>query len=278
VIILTRNSAQTLPMCLKCVINEKPGEILAVDAQSRDKTIEILKENHVRILADPYRSLAYSRQLGVESAKCPYVMFVDSDVGVTDGCVALLRSDLERYGWIGVHAKLLSIGKTSYWEKCQNEAYIDYYGAPGPRDRIDTITAMFRRNVLLKIPFDPFFKESAEDVDLSRRLRAHNLTLGASAAIAYHHHRFAFSAFARQRFRNGLGVARLSLKYARRIALVPVTAALTATVQSFRPGRWRMIPFWVASGTLQFIGVLYGLGTMSRSSRPATIRKRVISN
>ena len=97
-------------MCLRSVIREKPREILAVDAQSTDKTTEVLKENALRILVDPYRSLGYSRQLGLAAATSRYVMFVDSDVELGDNCVALLLSDLENYDWVGVHAKLLSPG------------------------------------------------------------------------------------------------------------------------------------------------------------------------
>jgi len=266
IIILTRNSAGTLRKCLKTVIREKPGEILAVDAQSTDETTEILKENAVRILVDPYRSLGYSRQLGLLSATSRYVMFVDSDVELTDNCLTLLISDLENNDWVGVHAKLLSAGNSSYWENCQNEIYMRYYGIPGPRDRIDTICAMFRRDILLKVGFDPHFKESAEDIDLCRRLRANHLGLGASAAVAYHQHRLSFVDFARQRFRNGIGVARLSSKYGRRTILNPLIAAASQTIRSLNPRQWKMILFWVANGTIEFIGTLYGVGRIARSS------------
>jgi GT2 family glycosyltransferase len=204
-------------------------------------------------------------------------MFVDSDVELSDNCVALLLSDLEKYNWVGVQAKMISTGNSSYWEICQNEAYTRVYGAPGPRDQIDTISSMFRRDILLKIGFDPYFKESAEDVDLCMRLRAHSLELGVSGAVAYHHHRVSFAAFARQRFRNGVGVARLSSKYRRRTILDPLIAAASQTVRSLNPSHWKMVPFWMANGALYFIGALYGLGRIARSSHLSTNLKHAFS-
>jgi glycosyltransferase involved in cell wall biosynthesis len=268
VVILTKNSAHTLGMCLKSVIREKPGEIIAVDARSSDKTLSILKQNGVGVLLDPHGSLSFSRQLGVESAKGDFVFFVDSDVELDSDCIATLRLEMQEYGWAGIHARLQSAENASYWQKSQDEAYSLYYGRAGARDRIDTIAAMFRRDVLLRYPFDPYFRESAEDVDLCRRLVAANQRLGVSTAIAYHHHRRGFPEFVRQRFRNGVGTARLYVKYREKARLVdPVTTALSLIIRNMVSRRVTRVPFWVASGVSEFLGVLYGLGKICRTSQ-----------
>ena len=85
VVILTRNSAKTLEKCLVSIEVEKPFEIIAVDGQSTDGTLNILKKHHVKVLSENMHSLAHARQLGVNAARADYVMFVDSDVELISG-------------------------------------------------------------------------------------------------------------------------------------------------------------------------------------------------
>ncbi len=267
VVILTRNSARTIEQCLKSVIEEKPREILAVDALSTDETRRILTRYGVTILLDPLGSLGYSRQLGVERAKGAFVMFVDSDVELGRGCVRRLRSELEKYGWAGIHARILSRVNLSYWQGAQDEAFSLFFNRPGPRSQIGTIAALFRREVLLRYPFDPNLRESCEDVDLCRRLEKNMHRVGVSSAVAYHHHRREFSTFVRHRFCYGLGDAELALKYRSiRILIEPLQSALFQVIYSIVTRRIRLVPYWLTSGLAEFVGVVLGLSWARGSS------------
>lgn len=187
-------------------------------------------------------------------------MFVDSDVELAKNCIGTLLTEIQGFGWVGIHARLLSTENISYWQKGQDMVYSQYYSHTGPIDRIDTIVAMFRRNVLRKFPFDPYFKESAEDVELCQRLRAAGLGLGVSSAIAYHYHRREFRDFVKQRFRNGIGKARLSVKCDEKmIILGPVATTMSLVIRNMFSRRLTCIPFFFVSGIAEFIGVLYGL-------------------
>jgi GT2 family glycosyltransferase len=193
-------------------------------------------------------------------------MFVDSDVELAFGCISQLRSDIEKYGWAGIHARLLSDEDTSYWQRAEDTKYRRKYGRAGPTTYIDTIVALFRREDLLRHPIDPYFRESSEDVDLSHRLVSHDRKLGVSTAIAYHHHRREFSAFARQRFNYGLGTARLALKYRSiRILLGPVSTTFSETIRAIVNHQIGMIPYWLVGGTFKFLGVIVGVAKVSRS-------------
>jgi len=267
VIVLTKNCARTIERCLRSIVAEKPGEIISVDGMSTDATIDILRRYGIRILVGDMGSLGYARQLGVEAAKGTYAMYVDSDVVLTHGSIGRMRDELQKHGYTGIHAKLLSAENVSYWQKAENEMVLQYYGRPGPRRRIDTIAALFRRDILLKYPFDFRFKESAEDVDLCRRLVSGNQTLGVSNAVAYHYHRRDFSSFLRQRFRNGLGLARLSLKYGDpRILIDPISSAFSQIIRSFGTRRMRFIPYWAVSGLARFAGATVGFSSRGETS------------
>jgi glycosyltransferase involved in cell wall biosynthesis len=267
VVILTRNSARTIEACLRSVIEEKPGEILVVDGVSTDATPSIVRRYGIEMISDPSRSLGRSRQFGVQAVRGAYVMFVDSDAVLTPGCMSTMRRELENYGWAGIHARILSAENVSYWQRAEQEEFSRDYDRAGLRKKIDMIAGLFKRDLLLRYPFDPYFVESAEDHDLCRRLVKNKVKLGGSDAVAYHHHRREFYALAKQRFRNGLGAARLGFKYREtRIFIDPLLTAISKTIRNVLTKRITLIPYWLVGGLIQFLGVLAGLSRIRRSS------------
>ena len=245
-------------MCVQSVVRERPGEIIAIDGFSSDGTVDVLLQHRIRVISSSASSLGFLRRLGVDAATGKYVMFVDSDVQLGPGCIEKMLNELNRYGWAGIHARLLSAENESYWQRCEDQEFQSHYRF-GPTKRIDTIAAMFRKEVLVKCPFDPFFRESAEDVDISRRLVAAHYALGVSSAFAYHFHRRDFAAYVKQRFRNGLGAARIGLKYGESYALVrPLFTAISYVIHDCVNGRVGFIPFRALDGVTTFAGVLVG--------------------
>jgi glycosyltransferase involved in cell wall biosynthesis len=269
VVILTKNSAPTIAACLESVIDEKPGEILVVDGVSTDATPNIVRRYGIQMISDPSRSLGRSRQLGVQAVKGAYVMFVDSDVVLAPGCMSIMRLESEKYGWAGIHARVLSADNVSYWQNAEQDMFSRYYRQVGGEKMsgFDTMATTFKRDLLLRYPFDPFFAESGEDTDLCRRLVENKYKLGVSNAVAYHYHRRGFYAFAKQRFRNGLGSARLGFKYREtRIFIDPLLTAISITIRNVLTKRIRLIPYWLVGGLTEFLGVLAGLSRIRRSS------------
>jgi glycosyltransferase involved in cell wall biosynthesis len=265
VVILTRNSSRTIAQCLKSVSREKPGEIVVVDDQSTDETLEIVRAYGARLLINSTRSLGYGRQMAVRAAKGAYVMFLDSDAKLSRGCIATLRSEAERYGWVGIHAKVLSWENSSYWQRSVDETLFLSHNRFGPKAQIGSCGALFKRDLLLSHPFDPYFVESGEDVDVCRRLVEDNYSVGVSTASMYHLHRRGFCAFARQRYHYGFGLARLGVKYRERKRFFePLITAFSHIVRDVFTKRARLVPFWFASGSVQFLGVLVGLSRIRR--------------
>jgi glycosyltransferase involved in cell wall biosynthesis len=270
VVILTKNSARTIGKCLESVLQERPKEILAVDRLSRDGTLDILEDYNVGILTDSMGSLGYSRQLAVDSARGTYVMFVDSDAELCKGCISTLRYELIRNNWAGIHAMLLSTDNLSYWQKSENEKFSLTFNRPGPSKSIGTIAALFRRDLLVKYPFDANLAEAAEDIDVCLRLRKCGYAVGISSAIAYHHHRQELSAFIRQRFNYGLGDAKLGVKHRSTEMLInPLRSGVFYAIYSLVTNRARLIPFWLTGAIVQFAGVIVGV-SRARSRFPST--------
>ena len=88
VIITTRNEERNIEKVLVSVKNQtyKDIEIIVVDNDSMDKTVEIAKRFTKRVYnKGPERSA--QRNLGVEKARGRYVLIVDADMELTSGVV-----------------------------------------------------------------------------------------------------------------------------------------------------------------------------------------------
>ena len=84
VIIPTYNSEKYLKECLNSVINQtlKDIEIIIVDADSQDSTLEIIeqyKDNRIKLINRSYEYAGISRNIGLDCASSKYCMFLDSD-------------------------------------------------------------------------------------------------------------------------------------------------------------------------------------------------------
>jgi glycosyltransferase involved in cell wall biosynthesis len=268
VIVLTKNSARTLEKCLVSIERERPFEIIAVDGQSKDGTLSILRKHRIKVLSETEEGwgVGFSRQLGVKAAGSPYVMFVDSDAELSPGCIAILRDNIDIFGWVGIHAMLLlSSEDTTYWQRAVHNLGVGLADRPGPRPHIGTCVAMFRRETVLEHPFDPGMKYAAEDADLCLRLRKYGYIVGVTRAYAYHHNRPDFYAVAKQQFLYGIGIAQLVLKYKSvRLFVRPALTAVSAMPLIVRARMLEALPYKLVTTTIQYFGMIVGLSKAFR--------------
>ena len=267
VVILTKNSGNTIEQCVRSVMEEHPGEVLVVDGMSTDATLGILKRYNVRVISESSCSLGVARQLGVEAANGTYVMFVDSDVELTSGSIERMRSEIEKFGWAGITARIASKYNSSYWQRAEDEFVSElYFNRPSPSQRkdeghwpanISTAAALFRRALLLEYSFDPNFVDACEDLDLCWRLGKDNFTFGISTAIVYHYHRQSFRAFFEQHIIYGKGQARIAFKHRLTPMLVqPLPIACVKIMKCVITGKLHLIPYWFVRGFSEFLGIL----------------------
>jgi glycosyltransferase involved in cell wall biosynthesis len=123
IVIPSLNSINYIDECLQSVINQtlKDIEIICVDANSTDGTLEYLKDlekkdHRVKVIVSDKKSYGYQMNLGINAAKGEYLGIVESDdyiklnmyerlykVAKEQDC-EVLKCDLERFRTInGVH-------------------------------------------------------------------------------------------------------------------------------------------------------------------------------
>ena len=207
VIVCTKNSEVTITVCLESIQDNYPTEIIIMDGNSTDRTREIAQRytDKIHILG---KGLGYRFQFGTEQANEEYVAYIDSDVIVPNGTLEMMLNELKTDGYVGIHAQIKAPSTSNYWEWARQQELEISYNHPGEaRWGILTMTALWRKEIILKYRFDPFFSGAYVDGDISYRVTAAGHKLGCSQAFIYHRHRSTLGRFIRQKYWHGQGCA-----------------------------------------------------------------------
>jgi len=81
VVLLTKDSAETVSKTLESIMSQtrKPDEIVVVDGNSKDNTVDIIKQYPIKLVTEPGLGFGHARNLGVKNAEGDIVFFIDSD-------------------------------------------------------------------------------------------------------------------------------------------------------------------------------------------------------
>lgn len=86
VVIPVFNEEKTIEKCLKSLSRQsvKPYEILIVDNNSKDKTIDISRRYNVRIISEHNQGIIFARRTGFDAAKGEIIASIDADTVVSE--------------------------------------------------------------------------------------------------------------------------------------------------------------------------------------------------
>jgi len=119
VVIPARNEAANIQQCLEAVFAQSypPHEVIVVDGQSTDDTVEKAKSFPVKIFYEDANSKGLACQIGLENASGEYIAFTNSDcIPARDWLANLVKEFREGVVGVGGSAKLEDTGY-SFWGK-----------------------------------------------------------------------------------------------------------------------------------------------------------------
>jgi len=263
VIVCAKNAESTLEACLKSIEENEPSEIILIDGNSSDGTVQTASKHTHRIYSDEGKGLAYARQLGAQKAKSEYIAYVDSDVVLPPNCLQKMLEELQKKGYAGIHAQVVSLSNENYWEWAEDQHVRMMFNRVGERKWIGNIAAIFGKQAVMENPFDPFFIGAGEDKNLSLNLRKKGLKLGISSAYIYHQHRTSARGFIKQRIWYGKGGSRFLWKYKRIAQLVhPSLIVPFGIFVCLRKRSPRMLPYYIVWSVSSNIGMTLGLAQL----------------
>ncbi len=213
VVITVRNEAPHLPRLLDgLVVQEGPFEVVVVESESRDRTLEIAQEyarrypDLIRVVSHP-GSRGIGRNTGVDAARGEMVAFIDGDCFPDSQWLHALRASAASA--LVLAGRTVTVGKPQYGHLERVELFQSGYDVTYP-----SCNLLYRRTLFERLGgFDPRFI-TAEDIDLNlRAVRSGAGIRYVADAVVYHHMRTTFLRFLYQAFWNGYGRKQLTEKH-----------------------------------------------------------------
>jgi len=165
IIIPTRNSEKTLPLCLRSIEKQtyKNIEVIVVDNYSKDKTVEIAKSYGARVyFKGPERSA--QKNFGALKAQGDYVYFIDADF-VLHARVVEEAVSLAKEGYDAVVILNISDPRPSLVAKIRFYERLSYYGS-----EIYEAARFIKKDLFLKVGGFDIRLYANEDYELHQRL------------------------------------------------------------------------------------------------------------
>ena len=166
VIVPTKNSAETIEVCLRSIKNQTyPNiEIIVVDNYSEDGTVEIARKYGAKTFnKGPERCAQIN--LGVKMANGEYIYRVDSDFILDSSIVLECIDKCEEEGYDAIAVHNTSDPTISFWSNVRNlerDCYKD--------DESNIAARFFRKDIFNSIGLFDENLIAAEDYDLHNRL------------------------------------------------------------------------------------------------------------
>lgn len=257
VVVPARNAAGFIESCLETIKKNRPAEIVVVDGQSEDDTVETARRFTDVVLSDDGGGVALARQLGAEAASQPYVAFVDVDIELTETALSDLLEELIDRRLEAIQAQLKSVGTSDYWSR----ALAAHHRGGRSKHWFGLVASLFRRDAFLHYGMDSAFT-SGEDIELRYRLEKAGARIGMSDRVVVRH-RFGrgFQFALGQWLADGAGLGRVVRKYgwpASPTLVIPAGGAVLGVGRSLLRHP-QFVPYYGLYGVFNYVGIARGL-------------------
>lgn len=195
VVVICKNEEAHLGKCLESLLEmeypQESFEIIVVDQNSMDRTVEIIEQYQkeyplIHLIHNGCENIAKSRNMGVAAAQNMYIAFTDADCEVPKEWLQILenawlkRSEVSE-NIVGVGGGNILSDQYSPMRRALATILQTYLGSRGSLtgmrsphmrlvDHIPTVNVMFEKSLLLKHPFHEAFDKHGEDQALSWKL------------------------------------------------------------------------------------------------------------
>jgi cellulose synthase/poly-beta-1,6-N-acetylglucosamine synthase-like glycosyltransferase len=200
-------------------------EILIVDSESRDNTLNVVAEYPVRIITESKKGRGAAYNTGFEEARSDYVAYLDSDaVAQADWLKNALQILGQDSSIAVVHFKSLAPVDSSYFQKCVDTLLSKSWGQAN--------AAVYRKTALEKVGgFNrslPYLQE--DEVKIKLLKQGYKIQL-AHKPIIQHYPRQDFKSYLIQCIESGIGSLKLFLILKKPYLLMKLlTRALVAII------------------------------------------------
>jgi glycosyltransferase involved in cell wall biosynthesis len=207
-----KNAENTIRNCIQSILNQQYPkrlvEIIVVDGKSKDKTIQIaerlisLADFSVRFYSDEGKGLGVARQIVLDNTNSKYVIWVDSDVVISENFVQSQVEFMEKHPKVAVATGMYflrqgaDITLPALLQSLAKLVGSCEFKETSPRGLPPNDASIYRVEPSKRVGgFDKCIKGAAEDEDIILRMRKKGWLISVNRETK-------FSAFTRQSWRD----------------------------------------------------------------------------
>tara|TARA_B100000575_G_C23141244_1_gene664194 strand:+ start:969 stop:1796 length:828 start_codon:yes stop_codon:yes gene_type:complete len=169
IVVCTKNEENRINQCLSRILENDFDELIIVDGNSIDKTVEIAKNFTNKIIISNSGGITADRQKGINAAKNEYIAMIDSDHYLEKHSLNKLMDDLIKFNFDIVQSQLKSFGD-GFWNLAEEETWDIAHNSSGLKKMIGTAPAIYKKKIFLDIQFDDTVTKKIDDTDFIYRL------------------------------------------------------------------------------------------------------------
>ena len=260
VVVCVKNEEKRIENCLKSIQNNNVDEIILVDGNSKDKTIEIAKKFTDKIYISNKNSLTADRQIGIDKAKNDYIAMIDADHILRENDIDGLLNDIIKFNFDIVQSQLTSYDKNNFFNKAEDEAWQINHNYSGSRKMIGTAPAMYRKKIFDYIKFDEKITSKMDDTDFYYRLSKNKkFKYGVGDTKITQYHFPSLSSYIKKFIWYGYGDAEFIRKYPFKIFTIIyhqlIRYVIIYPAISIVKLKWKAAIFFIITGIFRFLGM-----------------------
>ena len=261
VIVCARNEEQRLERALHGIRLNDPDEIIVVDDNSTDTTVDIARRYTSSVIVSRTESLTQNRQIGIDQARNDLIAMIDADHILIPGDIDRLVSDLRKYNFDMVTSQLMSYANASVWNSAEEDSWDLTHNFPGPMAMIPVAPTIFKKSLFEKVRFDGQITVKMDDTDFMYRLGlCKDVRFGVGDTRIRQLHAPGLASYLRKFLWYGYGDGEFVRKHPKRTGGILfhqlVRYPLLYSGTAIWRGRTRAVPFFVLQGLLRFVGLL----------------------
>jgi hypothetical protein len=134
IVLITGNEEANIGHTLESVrpLTEDPGgEIIVVDSESRDRTVEIARSLGARVFIEPWKGFARQKNSAIDKASCEWILLLDADESVPEALCGEIRQAIAQakpeISGFAVPRMNYYFGRWlkhgGYWPDCKNRLF-----------------------------------------------------------------------------------------------------------------------------------------------------------
>jgi glycosyltransferase involved in cell wall biosynthesis len=263
VIVNTLNDQDSIGGMLESILKSSPDQIIVVDGESNDSTVEIAKKFATEVYVVP-KGIIRQQQVALDNVKYENLIVLECDHRYPENFISDLKNEFDSGDYFGLQATLNCYFMDTFWERGLNQFYIIHQVKKGERTFISGPAIWNTDGYIYQFGLMKRVQGYSADTSRAEMLQKNNKKVGLSSTIAYQYQKLSLQDFLRKFYNYGHGDYDFYSSHYKEWSLLRKVKSLTHvfvrycivySLKSFRYGNpFIAIPFLWSAALVRYAG------------------------